>query len=122
MKKVALYWCATATPPQRGITVGSGTVQVQQPRVNDKLVIDGVRQRFTSLILPPYLRRSQQVSELLPALYLRGLSTSDFAPALKALLGQQAALSPITITRLLTLWQQDYQSWRTRSVADREYV
>ena len=108
--------------PPRHVTVGSGSLRVQQPRVNDKRVIDGQRQRFTSQILPPYLRRSRSVSELLPLLYLRGLSTSDFAPALRAILGSEAALSPSTITRLLTVWQTDYQSWRTRTLSDREYV
>ena len=105
--------------PPRSVTVGAGTLRVQQPRVNDKRTVDGQRQRFTSQILPPYLRRSRQVSELLPVLYLRGLSTSDFQPALRALLGEQAALSPSTITRLLTVWQTEYQSWRTRSCMHR---
>ena len=108
--------------PERCVTVGSGTLRVQAPRVNDKRVVDGQRQRFHSLILPPYLRRSQSLCELLPLLYLRGLSTSDFAPALRQILGQEAALSPSTITRLISVWQQDYQSWRKRSLADREYV
>ena len=108
--------------PPRHVTVGSGSLCVQPPRVNDKRVVDGQRQRFTSQILPPYLRRSKSVSELLPVLYLRGLSTSDFSPALRAILGSEAALSPSTITRLLTVWQTDYQSWRTRTLSDREYV
>ena len=107
--------------PQRCVTVGSGTLQVQAPRVNDKRVVNGQRQRFQSGILPPYLRRSQSLAELLPLLYLRGLSTSDFAPALQSILGEQAALSPSTITRLVSVWQQDYQSWRTRSLSDCDY-
>mgnify|MGYP000025204296 FL=1 len=108
--------------PQRCVTIGSGTLRVHAPRVNDNRVVDGQRQRFTSGIVPPYLRRSQSLAELLPALYLRGLSTSDFAPALRAILGEQAALSPSTITRLISVWQQDYQSWRSRSLLDRDYV
>ena len=70
----------------RKVTMGSGTVEVDAPRVNDKRVEDGERQRFTSGILPPYMRRSPKVSEVLPVLYLRGLSTNDFRPALKDLL------------------------------------
>lgn len=108
--------------PERCVTVGSGTLRVQAPRVNDKRIVDGQRQRFKSCILPPYLRRSQSLTELLPVLYLRGLSTSDFAPALRQILGQEAALSASTITRLISVWQQDYQQWRTRSLADRDYV
>lgn len=63
---------------ERRVTLGSGTIEVRAPRVNDKRVIDDKRQRFISKILPPYLRRSKSVSELLPLLYLRGLSTGDF--------------------------------------------
>ena len=65
----------------RQVTLGSGTVTIEAPRVNDKREVDGERQKFTSAILPPYLRRSQNVSELLPVLYLRGLSTGDFREA-----------------------------------------
>ena len=84
------------------MTCGAGTWPVRAPRVNDKRVdADGSRERFTSRILPPYMRRSPQVSEVLPLLYLRGLSTGDFREALPALLGEDAAgLSPTTISRL----------------------
>lgn len=85
---------------ERTVTVGSGTMKIRAPRVNDKRVVDGERQRFASQILPPYLRRSRNVSELLPLLYLRGLSTGDFREALPVVLGQEAAgLSPSSITR-----------------------
>lgn len=107
----------------RKVTVGSGTVEVRAPRVNDKRVIDGERQRFVSRILPPYLRRSPKVSEVLPLLYLRGLSTGDFREALPALLGADAAgLSPSAITRLTATWQEDYKTWRQRSFAGADYV
>ena len=107
----------------RGVTVGSGTIEIKAPRVNDKRVVDGERQRFGSKILPPYLRRSPKVSEVLPLLYLRGLSTGDFREALSTLLGDDAAgLSPSGITRLTTIWQEEYRSWRTRSLADRDYI
>jgi putative transposase len=108
---------------ERTVTVGSGTMKVRAPRVNDKRVVDGERQRFASKVLPPYLRRSKNVSELLPLLYLRGLSTGDFREALPVLLGEDAAgLSPSSITRLVGIWQDEYQAWKKRSLADRDYV
>ncbi len=108
---------------ERTVTVGAGTMKIRAPRVNDKRVIDDERQRFRSEILPPYLRRSRNVSELLPLLYLRGLSTGDFREALPVLLGEDAAgLSPSSITRLVGIWQDEYEAWRKRSLADRDYV
>lgn len=108
---------------ERGITMGAGTVRLKAPRVNDKREVDGERQRFTSKILPPYLRRSKNVSDVLPILYLRGLSTGDFREALPALLGDDAAgLSPSAITRLVAVWQEEYATWRKRSLEERDYV
>lgn len=108
---------------ERRVTIGAGTVKLSAPRVNDKRVVDGERQRFTSQILPPYLRRSKNVSEVLPVLYLRGLSTGDFREALPVLLGEDAAgLSPSSITRLVSVWQEEYATWRKRSLSDRDYV
>jgi putative transposase len=108
---------------ERKVTVGSGTMGMRAPRVNDKRVVEGERQRFASKILPPYLRRSRNVSELLPVLYLRGLSTGDFREALPVLLGDDAAgLSPSAITRLVGVWQEEYKGWCTRSLGDRDYV
>ena len=88
---------------ERRLTIGSGTVPVRAPRVNDKRVDEdtGERQRFSSKILPAYARRSPKVNDVLPVLYLRGLSTGDFRPALEQLLGEDAAgLSPASISRL----------------------
>jgi transposase-like protein len=83
----------------------------------------GHRQRFTSNILPPYMRRSPKVAEVLPILYLRGLSTGDFKQALPVLLGEDAAgLSATNIARLTSTWEQDYQQFRTRSLRDQDYV
>jgi transposase-like protein len=108
---------------ERPFTVGSGTVKIVAPRVNDQRVVNGERMKFTSKILPPYLRRSQQVSELLPLLYLRGLSTGDFREALPVLLGEDAAgLSPSAISRLTAVWQEEHRSWSHRSLTDRDYV
>ena len=107
----------------RRVTIGSGTVTIEAPRVNDKRELDGVRQKYTSAILPPYLRRSKNVSELLPLLYLRGLSTGDFREALPTLLGENASgLSPSAITRLVSVWAEEQASWKKRSLADRDYV
>lgn len=110
--------------PARQLVTGSGTLTVRAPRVNDRRVnADGQRQRFTSEILPTYMRRAPKVTEVLPILYLRGLSTGDFQSALPVLLGEDAAgLSPTTITRLTASWEAEYHAWRTRSVADSDYV
>jgi len=106
----------------RKVTMGCGTVEVEAPRVNDKREVDGQRQRFTSDILPPYMRRSPKVSEVLPVLYLRGLSTNDFAPALGEFFGSDAGLSPSTITRLTESWQAEHADWASRDLSDRDYV
>jgi transposase-like protein len=80
-------------------------------------------QRFASRILPPYMRRSPRLTEVLPILYLRGLSTGDFSEALEVLLGPEAAgFSATTITRLLQVWQEEYRVWRKRCLAKKEYV
>jgi transposase-like protein len=107
----------------RTITVGAGTIEVSAPRVNDKRVVDGERQKFTSKILPPYVRRSPKVDAVLPLLYLHGLSTGDFQQALPTLLGDDAAgLSPSAITRLTHVWREEHTAWNKRSLADRDYV
>jgi transposase-like protein len=109
----------------RKVTIGSGTMEVTAPRVRDeRLDEDGERCRFTSEILPPYMRRSPKVAEVLPVLYLRGLSTGDFREALPALLGEEASagLSPTTITRLTAEWQQEYESYRKREIRSRRFA
>jgi putative transposase len=110
---------------ERRLTIGSGTVPVRAPRVNDKRVDEqtGERQRFSSKILPAYARRSPKVSEVLPVLYLRGLSTGDFRPALEQLLGEDAAgLSPSTISRLCKDWEVEHQRFRERSLRFHQYA
>ena len=108
----------------RKLTLGAGTVELKAPRVNDRRHDEqGQRQRFSSRILPPYMRRSPKVAEVLPILYLRGLSTGDFRPALEGLLGADAAgLSPTNITRLTACWEKEYRAFRQRDLAGREYV
>jgi transposase-like protein len=106
------------------VTLGSGTIEVRAPRVDDgRDAGDGSRRRFRSQILPPYMRRSPKVTEVLPILYLRGLSTGDFKEGLAALLGEEAAgLSPTAITRLTAAWQTDYDAFKKRDLSDRDYV
>jgi transposase-like protein len=108
----------------RKVTCGAGTLDVRAPRVNDRRIDeDGGRQRFTSSILPPYMRRSPKVAEVLPLLYLRGLSTNDFSEALPILLGEDAAgLSATNISRLTAVWEQEYRQFHNRSLAGRDYV
>lgn len=109
---------------QRKVTLGAGTIEIQAPRVNDRRRdARGERQRFTSSILPPYMRRSPKVAEVLPILYLRGLSTGDFRPALQGLLGERAAgLSATNIARLTAEWESEYQAHRGQSLAEKDYV
>jgi putative transposase len=108
----------------RKVTVGSGTVEITAPRINDRRTdAEGQRKRFTSAILPPYMRRSPKVAEVLPILYLRGLSSGDFRPALEALLGEDAAgLSPTNVSRLLSVWEEEYRRFQTRDLGDRDFV
>jgi len=104
---------------ERTLTMGAGVVKIQAPRVNDRRA----EHRFSSRILPPYMRRSPRLEEALPVLYLRGLSTGDFSKALPVLLGPEAAgLSATTISRLIRIWQDEYQAWRKRSLVGKDYV
>jgi len=104
---------------ERQVTLAAGTVKVRAPRVDDRRP----GQHFRSQILPPYMRRSPAVDEAVPALYLHGLSTGDFSEALTALLGAEgAALSASSVTRLLRVWQDEYDVWRQRSLAGKDYV
>ena len=110
---------------ERRVTVGSGTVALRAPRVNDKRIDEqtGERQKYSSRILPAYARRSPKVNDVLPVLYLRGLSTGDFRPALEQLLGEDAAgLSPSTISRLCKDWEGEHQRFRTRSLRFHRYA
>jgi transposase-like protein len=103
----------------RTIQTGAGSITLQAPRVDDRRP----DHKFTSEILPPYIRRSPKLDEAVPALYLRGLSTGDFAEALEAIVGPEAAgFSATTVTRLLRVWQEEYRAWRERSLAGKEYV
>jgi transposase-like protein len=109
--------------PEREILTGAGPIPVQQPRVRDKSPAQDQRVVFTSQILPPYLRKSRSLEELLPWLYLKGLSSGDFAEALQALLGPDApGLSPNVIVKLKEQWGQEYDTWMKRELSAKKYV
>jgi len=112
------------TLPPRNLQTPVGNILIQQPRINDKRVDEqGCRQKFTSSILPPYLRRTKSLEELLPWLYLKGVSTGDFTEALQALLGPEAAgLSATTIVRLKEKWKMEWSEWSKRSLEGKQYV
>jgi transposase-like protein len=108
--------------PQRTILTGVGPVEVKQPRVQDRRPLQQ-REKFNSAILPPYVRKTKSIEELIPWLYLKGIRTGDFSEALAAILGPQAkGLSAATITRLKTVWAEEYDAWSKRSLAGKHYV
>ena len=110
--------------PEREIQTGLGSVKVRRPRVDDRRVdAEGNRHRFTSKILPPYLRRTKSVEELIPWLYLKGISTGDFSEALASLLGKEApGLSASTVVRLKQSWEADFKDWNQRSLEGKRYA
>lgn len=108
----------------REVTTAAGAVPVRQPRVNDKRVdpVTGARKRFASAILPAWARKSPRVAEVLPLLYLHGLSSSDFGPALGQFLGTSQGLSAATITRMTKDWQDEAKAFNKRSLAGTDFV
>jgi len=109
----------------RTVTTAAGPVEVAAPRVNDKRAWTrpiGERMRFSSKILSPWCRKSPKVSEVLPLLYLHGLSSGDFVPALEQFLGSAAGLSPAIVTRLTKQWQDDHAAFQQRAFAESDYV
>lgn len=110
--------------PEREVQTGIGGIAIRRPRVRDRAPdAGGSRIRFTSSILPPYLRRARSVEELLPWLYLKGISMGDFGEALTALLGPDApGLSAATIARLKAAWADDYERWTRRDLSTKRYV
>jgi len=109
--------------PSRDILTGAGRLEVEQPRVRDNSSQRKERVRFTSSILPLYLRRSKAIDELIPWLYLKGISTGDFTEALQALVGEDApALSPNVIVRLTAQWSREYDVWNRRDLSEKQYV
>jgi putative transposase len=107
--------------PKRKITTGVGQIEIEQPRVHDRRGREA--EKFTSKILPPYLRKTKSIEELIPWLYLKGISTSDFGEALQSILGRDVpGLSASTITRLKSTWENDYRDWSKRSLEGKQYV
>jgi putative transposase len=109
--------------PERQIQTGIGPIEVRRPRVRDRAADDGEPIRFTSAILPAYLRRARNIEELLPWLYLKGVSTGQFEEALVALLGPAApGLSAATVRRLSESWRAEHECWCGRDLSTRRYV
>lgn len=108
--------------PKRTLLTGLGPLEVEQPRVLDRRPKDEA-EFFSSKILPPYLRKTKSLEELIPWLYLKGISTGDFSEALAALVGPQAkGLSASTIVRLKSSWEEEFQEWTKRSLEGKKYV
>lgn len=104
----------------RSITVGSGQIEAVIPRTRDRR--GGVKENFVSSIIPPYMRRSPKIDEVIPLLYLRGLSTGDIYPALSKLLGSAVSgLSAANVSRLKSSWEKEYTQWQKRSLKDKKY-
>lgn len=109
--------------PEREIQTGVGPVPVKAPRVRDRSAKSSDRIGFSSSILPPYLRKTKSLEQLIPWLYLKGISTGDFSDALTALVGNSApGLSAATISRLKTTWEKDLADWQQRDVSRKQYV
>jgi len=107
------------TLPAREIVSGIGPLRIRQPRVRDRR--EG--EDFSSNILPRYMRRVPSIDNLIPVLYLKGISTGDFTRALEAILGERApGLSAANIVRLKRQWEQDYQQWAKRDISSKRYV
>ena len=112
------------TAETRTVVTSAGPVEVTAPRVNDKRTgaATGERMRFSSAILPPWARKTPQVSEVLPLLYLHGLSSGDFVPALGQFLGSSAGLSSSTVTKLTETWTAEAAAFMTRDLSGADYV
>ncbi len=108
--------------PERQILTGLGAIGVRQPRIHDRRP-EGSRERFSSKILPPYLRKTKTIEELIPWLYLKGISTGDMAEALETLVGPDAkGLSAKSIERLKQVWEDEYKEFSHRSLEDKHFV
>ena len=109
--------------PAREILTGAGSIQVRQGRVRDNSPVSADRVQFSPSVLPAYLRRTESIEELIPWLYLKGISTNDFGEALQALVGERAkGLSANVIVRLKEQWSQEYEAWCQRDLSEKEYV
>jgi len=109
--------------PERTILTGVGPIAVKRPRVDDRVLDTTDEERFTSKILPKFMRRAASIDTLVPVLYLKGISTDDFPKSLEAILGPQAkGLSASTVVRLKEIWTEEYQEWSRRDLSGKRYV
>ena len=109
--------------PEREVQTGIGPVPARVPRVRDRERGHADKVRFNSNILPPYLRKTRSMEQLIPWLYLKGVSTGDFTTALASLVGRDAkGLSPATVSRLKSTWEDEYDQWRKRDLSHKRYV
>jgi len=109
--------------PEREIQTGIGAVPVKVPRIRDRHLDGADSIQFTSVLLPPYLRKTKSLEELIPWLYLKGVSTGDFSEALTALVGKDApGLSSSTVSRLKVVWEEEYNNWNGRDLSNKRYV
>lgn len=109
--------------PERTILTGAGPIPITRPRVDDRALDAMGKERFTSRILPPFMRRAPSIDTLVPVLYLKGISTDDFPTALEAILGPQAkGLSASTVVRLKEIWTEEYAEWSKRDLSGKRYV
>ena len=110
--------------PERDLITGMGPISIRQPRVDDRQIRkNDETERFSSKILPRYMRRVPSIDNLIPVLYLKGVSTGDFSEALVAILGEGVrGLSATNIVRLKQSWETDYHEWSKRELGDKEYV
>jgi len=105
--------------PARVLQSGAGAIPVKQPRIHDKRK----NHRFSSNILPPYMRRSPSLEDLIPLLYLKGISTNSFGEVLESILGPRAiGISSSTVTRLKQVWEKEYLEWKSRDLSGKRYV
>ena len=107
----------------RNIVTGAGQLKVQTPRVDDRILDELNEPRFKSSFIPPYLRRTKNMDELIPLLYLKGISTGDFTEVLEKMVGKEViGFSPENIVRLKQIWQKDYEDWNKRDLSQSRYV
>lgn len=109
--------------PERTILTGAGAIPVRRPRVDDRMLDTAGKERFTSRILPKFMRRAASIDTLIPVLYLKGISTDDFPVALEAILGPHAkGLSATTVVRLKDIWTEEHAEWSKRDLSEKRYV
>jgi putative transposase len=108
---------------ERNIITGAGKVKINTPRVDDRALEGHCEKRFSSAIIPKYLRRTKNIDELIPVLYLKGISTGDFTEALEKILGKNViGLSAQNVVRLKKIWEEEYNGWMKRDLSGEEYV